>query len=87
MQKTGIRKIDPKALESFVGDRVFLWFHKGRGKYSRFPGSLEYDKEGDFCIRDAEYREFSVPLKHGDGLDLQTQKGVCRSYVFIDDSD
>jgi hypothetical protein len=92
-----MRIIGPMALDKYVGDRLIVYTHLGRGKYCIEMGRcVEGSGEdyNDFYLEDSKLiidgsvvrREGRIPISHG--IVLMVQDGsVMKDYVFIDESD
>lgn len=93
-----MRTIGPRALEAYVGDRVWVYILGGNTTFYQQVGELAESSGGDdhdFYLKDPVVlmnwervpQKDNVFIKHGDVIKLQTQNGGVRDYVFIDESD
>ncbi|HLD98361.1 MAG TPA: hypothetical protein VI815_03475, partial [Candidatus Nanoarchaeia archaeon] len=81
----------------YVGDRVFVYRHMGRGVYYKQSGLLQEgdnENEDQFYLTnlkiDLEYDTVpcigKVPIAHGDVISVQNGRNI-KEYVFLEESD
>ena len=66
--------ISSRALDAYVGDRVFMGPTRSRSR-----GMLEINDRGDYILIDENQKR--IPIRNGDVVTLQTER-LVRSYIF-----
>jgi len=94
-----MRVIGPDTLANFVGDRVAVNVHIGKGQYHAYRGVLMQGNGEDrpeFYVGKVQSKRVSLrptdqlPITHGEWITLPNNgRGFhnIRHYVFVDDSD